>query len=123
MKISLALLIASSVLVMPAPARPESAVATRVLVAYHSESGNTEALGKALAEGLASVPGVEPIRRKISEVTNEEIRSADGILLGTPVHWANLHARLAMRDLLEKSQRMYVRVARLDDMLADSSVA
>ena len=28
-----------------------------------------------------------------------------------------------MRDLLEKSQRMYVRVARLDDMLADSRVA
>jgi regulator of CtrA degradation len=28
-----------------------------------------------------------------------------------------------MRDLLEKSHRMYVRVARLDDMMADSKVA
>ncbi|MDH3401987.1 MAG: NAD(P)H-dependent oxidoreductase [Acidobacteriota bacterium] len=74
------------------PARAVEPAATIVLVAYDSETGNTEALGRALAEGVASVEGVESVLRRISAVTDEEILRADGILVGTPVIWGSLSA-------------------------------
>ena len=63
---------------------------TRILVAYHSETGNTEGLAKAVRAGAASVPGVEALLRKVADATSDEIVNADGILLGTPVYWGSL---------------------------------
>ncbi|MEK7404740.1 MAG: flavodoxin family protein [Acidobacteriota bacterium] len=62
---------------------------TRILVAYHSDTGNTEKLAQAVQKGAASVAGVEVTLRKVAEVQDPEILKADGILVGTPVHWAN----------------------------------
>jgi len=64
----------------------------RILIAYHSETGNTEKLAAAVKEGAAGVEGVTVILRKTAAVTDEEIVGADGIILGTPVHWGNLSA-------------------------------
>ena len=64
----------------------------RILIAYHSETGNTEKLAAAVKEGAASVQGVTVVLRKVGSVTDEEIVSADGIILGTPVQWGNLSA-------------------------------
>lgn len=84
----------------PGIAQVEQAEPTRILVAYHSETGNTEALGKALVEGMKSVAGVEATLRRISDVTDEEIQQADGLLVGTPVYWASLHARV--KDFVDR---------------------
>lgn len=65
---------------------------TRILVSYHSDTGNTEKLAKAIRKGAASVSGVEVTLKKTTEVKDEEIVQADGIALGTPVHWSNLSA-------------------------------
>ena len=62
---------------------------TRILITWHSETGNTEKLAREIAQGVRSVSGVEAVTRKTAEVTREEILRADGILLGTPVHWQN----------------------------------
>lgn len=59
----------------------------RILVAFHSETGNTAALAAAVAEGAARVEGVTVMLRRVAEVKDEEIRGAHGILIGTPVHW------------------------------------
>jgi len=64
----------------------------RILVAYHSETGNTEKLAQAVRQGAAVVSGVEVSLRKVAEVKPEEIVAADGIVVGTPVHWSNLSA-------------------------------
>ena len=61
-----------------------------ILVAYHSETGNTEALAGLVREGVASVEGVEARLRRLDAVTDEEITRADGILVGTPVHWSTV---------------------------------
>ena len=65
---------------------------TTILVAYYSETGNTESLAKAITEGISSVPGTEPVLKGVSEVQDEDIRTADGILVGTPVQWGGLSA-------------------------------
>lgn len=63
-----------------------SAADVRVLVVYYSESGNTETLAKALAEGAAGVEGCEVIVRTFDKVSKEELTAADGIAIGSPVH-------------------------------------
>ena len=67
-----------------------AATPVRILIAYHSRTGNTEKMAAAVKEGAASVPGAEIVRRKVGEVTSDEILKADGIILGTPVEWGSL---------------------------------
>ena len=64
----------------------------RILIAYHSRTGNTEKMAAAVREGAASVAGVEIVLRKVAEVTTDDMVKADGIVLGTPVEWGNLSA-------------------------------
>ncbi|MDP2996845.1 MAG: NAD(P)H-dependent oxidoreductase [Bryobacterales bacterium] len=64
----------------------------RILVAYHSQTGNTEKLAMAVRDGAASVPEVEVALRKVGQATAEDIVKADGLAVGTPVHWGNLSA-------------------------------
>lgn len=66
--------------------------ATTILIAYHSQSGNTEKFANAVRDGAASVAGVEVQLRKAGEVSDAEILKADGVVLGTPVHWSNISA-------------------------------
>ncbi len=69
-----------------------AAPTVRILIAYHSRTGNTEKMAAAVREGAASVAGVEIVLRKVAEVTPDDIVKADGIVLGTPVEWGNLSA-------------------------------
>ena len=64
----------------------------RILVSYHSDTGNTETLAQAIRSGAASVAGVEVTLRKTAEVKPDEIVKYDGIVVGTPVHWSNVSA-------------------------------
>ena len=63
-----------------------------ILIAYHSQTGNTAKLAAAVRGGAASVAGVEVLLRPVGEAGAEDIVKSDGILLGTPVHWGNLSA-------------------------------
>jgi len=73
----------------PLPARTD---ASSILVVYDSRTGHTEKLARAIAEGVNQVEGAVAVLRRREEVRDEEIRSAFGILLGSPVHWASLSA-------------------------------
>jgi NAD(P)H dehydrogenase (quinone) len=75
-----------------ATAAASGAPAVRILIAYHSQTGNTEKLAGAVREGAASVEGVEVVLRKVAEARDDDIVKADGILLGTPVHWGAMSA-------------------------------
>ena len=74
--------------------RAEQPEQVRVLVAYYSETSHTESMAKALAEGMATVAGVEVVLRSVDDVREQEISEADGILVGTPVHWGSLSTRV-----------------------------
>src|SRR5258708_6565585 len=65
---------------------------TRILVVYHSDTGHTEKLARAVRQGAASVAGVAVTFGKTTEIKDEDILRSDGIALGTPVHWSNLSA-------------------------------
>jgi NAD(P)H dehydrogenase (quinone) len=71
---------------------PAAEPPVRILIAYHSETGNTEKLAAAVRDGVASVTGVQVVLRKVAEARPDDITQADGIILGAPVHWATLSA-------------------------------
>jgi NAD(P)H dehydrogenase (quinone) len=69
--------------------------AQQVLIVYHSESGNTERMAQAVAEGAGSVDGVEAILMSVAQVTNEDLTGADAIIVGSPVYYANVSPKIS----------------------------
>jgi len=70
------------------PVRAEQVV--KVLVAYHSVSGHTETMARAVAEGVRSVAGTRVQVERVETVTAEALFAADALVVGSPVYWANM---------------------------------
>jgi len=62
----------------------------KVLVAYHSVTGNTERMAEAVAEGAKSVVGTDVVLKRVGQITADELFSADAIIVGSPVYWSNM---------------------------------
>ena len=62
----------------------------RILVTYFSQTGNTEKLAQAIADGARSVSGVEITLQKVADVKDASLVTFDGVIVGTPVHWGSL---------------------------------
>lgn len=62
----------------------------KVLVAYHSLSGNTERMAEAVAEGAKSVAGTMVVLKRVGQVTEEDLLSSDAVIVGSPVYWSNM---------------------------------
>jgi NAD(P)H dehydrogenase (quinone) len=67
-----------------------AATPVRVLIAYHSLSGNTERMAEAVVKGAESVPGTIVILKRVGQVTAEDLFSSDALVVGSPVYWANM---------------------------------
>jgi NAD(P)H dehydrogenase (quinone) len=61
-----------------------------ILITYHSETGKTQTMAEAVAEGVAQVQGVSYILKPISEVQQQEILNTSALILGSPVYNANM---------------------------------
>ncbi|MBM4126164.1 MAG: flavodoxin family protein [Nitrospira sp.] len=62
----------------------------KVLVAYHSLTGNTERMAEAVVEGAKSVPGTVVVLKRVGQVTAEDLFSSDAVIVGSPVYWSNM---------------------------------
>lgn len=61
-----------------------------VLITYYSQSGNTEKLAKAVAEGARSIEEVEVRLLPIDQVKESDLLEASAIIVGSPVYNANV---------------------------------
>jgi NAD(P)H dehydrogenase (quinone) len=68
----------------------DSVSLVKVLVAYHSLSGNTERMAEAVAEGIKTVPGTQVQLKRVGQVTADDLFSADALVVGSPVYWSNM---------------------------------
>ncbi|HFE63163.1 MAG TPA: flavodoxin family protein [Caldithrix sp.] len=68
--------------------------AQNVLVVYYSRSGHTKALAHAVADGAKSVPGTEVRLLAVQNAGNEDVLWADAIIVGSPVHSANVSTEI-----------------------------
>jgi multimeric flavodoxin WrbA len=56
----------------------------KILIVYHSQTGKTQKMAQAVAEGAKSIEGVEVILKKAADATVEDLLTADGLAVGTP---------------------------------------
>lgn len=61
-----------------------------VLITYYSQSGNTEKLAQAVAEGAKSIEKVEVRLLPIEQVKENDLLEASAIIVGSPVYNANV---------------------------------
>ena len=65
-----------------------------VLITYYSQSGNTEQLAQAVAEGARSIEKVEVRLLPIADVKESDLLEAAAIIVGSPVYNANVAPRV-----------------------------
>ncbi|MBN1191711.1 MAG: flavodoxin domain-containing protein [Dehalococcoidales bacterium] len=56
---------------------------SKVLIIYHSQSGNTEAMAKAVADGAGSA-GATVTMKKAADAVADDLMNCDVVIFGTP---------------------------------------
>ncbi|MBV8116102.1 MAG: NAD(P)H:quinone oxidoreductase [Silvibacterium sp.] len=106
----------------------------KILVVYHSVYGHVLTMAKAVEEGAASVKGAEVMLRRakefpdtvaylnkeggyakqvydsqgsIPECTLDDLRSADGVLFGSPTRYGNMIAQ--MKALIDSTAQLWLK--------------
>lgn len=72
----------------------------KVVVVYHSRTGNTAKMAEAVAEGARSA-GVDADIKDVESTRMEDLQSADGIILGSPTYFGTLSSE--MKQFIDKS--------------------
>jgi len=55
-----------------------------ILIIYHSQTGNTEKMALAVAEGARSIEPTDVILKKAQDAALEDLLASDGLAIGTP---------------------------------------
>jgi multimeric flavodoxin WrbA len=74
---------------------------TKILIVYHTQTGNTKKMAEAVAEGARAVEGVEVILKKAADATLEDLLAADGMALGTPENFGYMSGML--KDFFDRT--------------------
>jgi NAD(P)H dehydrogenase (quinone) len=74
----------------------------KVLIAYHSVTGNTEKMAQGVAEGAKSVSEANVVLKKVSEVTADDLLACDALIVGSPVYFANMAGEVNFDNWLLK---------------------
>ncbi len=73
----------------------------KVLIVYHSQSGNTKAAAEAVAQGAEEVSGTEFIMKEGLHATVEDLLSCDAIAVGTPDYFSYMAGGL--KDFFDRT--------------------
>jgi multimeric flavodoxin WrbA len=73
----------------------------RVLIVYHTLSGNTEKMARAYAEGAKSVQGTEVVLKKAFDATLEDLLGCDAIALGSADYFSYIAG--ALKDFFDRT--------------------
>lgn len=76
-----------------------------MLVTYYSETGSTERMAKAVAEGSEEIKGVEVRMKRVEETKLDDLLEADVIIIGSPTYYGTMAA--PVKKLLDESVRIH----------------
>lgn len=75
--------------------------ARRLLVVYHTQSGNTGRLAEAVVAGAGRVDGVETRVRRAFDAGVADLEWCDGLILGTPENFGYMSG--ALKDFFDRT--------------------
>ena len=75
----------------------------RLLIVYHSQTGNTKAMAEAARQGATDplIEGVDVQLKTVAEAGPEDLLAAQGLLLGTPENFGYMSG--GMKDFLDRT--------------------
>ncbi len=73
----------------------------KVLIVFHSQSGNTKAAAEAVAQGAKDVNGTEVVVKEGLQATTEDLLSCDAIAVGTPDYFSYMAGGL--KDFFDRT--------------------
>ncbi len=73
----------------------------RILIVYHSQTGNTEKMARAVEEGARSAEKAEVTLRKAADATIEDLLQADGLAVGTPENFGYMSGMI--KDFFDRT--------------------
>jgi len=76
----------------------------KMLIIYQSKTGNTEAMSVAIEEGIRT-EGVEVVRKRIEEVSLDDLLEPEGIIIGSPTYFAATTAEV--KKFIDESIKHY----------------
>lgn len=65
-----------------------------ILIIFDSETGNTEKMAQAVANGVKEVSGIDVVLKRANDTTNDDLLKADGVIAGSPVYYGLMSAAL-----------------------------
>ncbi len=77
----------------------------KVLITYFSKTGNTKKMAEHIKEGLDSMGDVEADLKKAQDTTIDDLRSSDGIIMGSPTYFGVMATEV--KDLMDRSIQCY----------------
>ena len=77
----------------------------KILIVYHTQTGNTEKMAFAIAEGAKQVKGVEVTVKNVDQTTNEDLLDADGIIFGSPTYYGLMSGKV--KTLFDESMEIH----------------
>ncbi len=73
----------------------------RILVVYSSQTGNTEAMAMAVAQGASDIGSAEVTLKKACKASLEDLLSCDGLAIGTPENFGYMSG--AVKDFFDRT--------------------
>ena len=72
----------------------------KLLIVYHSQSGNTEAMAKAFHEGALSSAAAVTLKKAV-DTTSDDLIDCDAVAIGTPNYFSYMAG--AVKDLFDRT--------------------
>jgi multimeric flavodoxin WrbA len=73
----------------------------RILILYHSQTGNTQRMALAVAEGAHRIEKTEVLLKRAGDATTEDLLAADGLAVGTPENFGYMSGMI--KDFFDRT--------------------
>ena len=73
----------------------------RILIVYHSQTGNTEKMAFAAADGALGIEQTEVVLKKAQDATIEDLLESDGLAIGTPENFGYMSGMI--KDFFDRT--------------------
>jgi len=73
----------------------------KILIVYHSQTGNTKKMADAVAQGARGIDGVDVVLKKAADATLDDLLTADGLAVGTPENFGYMSGML--KDFFDRT--------------------
>ncbi len=73
----------------------------KILIVYHSQTGNTERMAKAVAEGAAGIEGAQVVLKRAGEATLQDLLDCQGLAVGTPENFGTMSGMI--KDFFDRT--------------------